>query len=60
MVMYKVKCTSFVLDQTMAAEQGPGVNTNPGPRSADRRQKGLRELSRAVDVRRIPSFFARC
>ena len=38
----------------MANEQGPGIDTNPGPRNADRRQKGLRELSRAVAVRRIP------
>ena len=44
----------------MADEQGTGINTNPGPRHADRRQKGLRELSRAVAVRRIPSFSARC
>ena len=45
----------------MADEQGPGINTNPGPRNADRRQKGLRrELSRAVAVRRIPSFSTRC
>ena len=29
----------------MADEQGPGFNTNPGPINADRRQKGLRELS---------------
>ena len=34
----------------MADEQGPGTNTNLGPRNADRRQKGLRELSRAVAV----------
>ena len=52
--------TSFVLDQTMADEKGPGIDTNPGPRNAVRRQKGLRELSRAVAVRRIPSFPARC
>ena len=39
-----------MLDQTMADEQGPGINTNLGPRNADRRQKGLRELSRAVAV----------
>ena len=38
----------------MADEQGPGVNTNPGPRNADRRQKGLRELSRAVAVPVFP------
>ena len=44
----------------MTDEQGPGINTNPSPRNADRRQKGLRELSRAVAVRRIPSFSARC
>ena len=44
----------------MADEQGPGINTNPGPRNADRRQKGLRELSRAVAVRHIPSLSARC
>ena len=44
----------------MAGEQGPGIDTNPGPRNADRRQKVLRELSRAVAVRRIPSFSARC
>ena len=42
----------------MADEQGPGIDTNP--RNVDRRQKGLRELSRAVAVRRIPSFSARC
>ena len=44
----------------MADEQGTGINTNPGPRNADRRQKELRELPRAVAVRRIPSFSARC
>ena len=44
----------------MADEQGPGIDTNPGPRNADRRQKGLRELTRAVGVRSIPSFSARC
>ena len=44
----------------MADEQEPGINMNLGPRNADRRQKGLRELSRAVAVRRIPSFSARC
>ena len=44
----------------MADEQGPGINTNPGPRNVDRRQKGFRELSLAVAVRRIPSFSARC
>ena len=44
----------------MADEQGHVINTNPGPRKADRRQKGLRELSRAVAVRRIPSLSARC
>ena len=44
----------------MADEQGPGIYTNPGPRNADRRQKGLLEHSRAVAVRRIPSFSARC
>ena len=44
----------------MANEQGPGIDTNPGPRNADRKQKGLRELSRAVAVHRIPSFSARC
>ena len=44
----------------MADEQGPGFDTNPGTRNADRRQKGLRELSRAVTVRRISSFSARC
>ena len=40
----------------MADEQESVINTNPGPRKADRRQKGLRELSRAVAVRRIPSL----
>ena len=61
MVMYKVSVqTSFLLDQTMADEQGPGIDTNPGPRNADRRQKGLRGLSHAEAVRRIPSFSARC
>ena len=40
----------------MADEQGPGIDTNPGPRNADKRQKGIRELSRAVAVRRIPPF----
>ena len=44
----------------MADEQGSGINTNPGPRNADRKQKGLRELSRDVEIRRIPSFCARC
>ena len=44
----------------MADEKGPGINTNSGPRNADRRQKGLRKLSRAVAVRRIPFFSARC
>ena len=44
----------------MADEQGPGINTNPGPRNADRRQKGLRELSHAVAVRRIPYLSACC
>ena len=28
----------------MADEQGPGIDTNPGPRNADRGQRGLREL----------------
>ena len=42
----------------MADEQGPGINTNSGSRNADRRQKGLQELSSAVAVRRIPSFSA--
>ena len=42
----------------MADEQGPGIDTNPGPRNADGRQKGLRDFSRAVAVRRIPSFSA--
>ena len=42
----------------MADEQGPGIDTNPGPKNADRGQKGLRELSCAVAVRRIPSFSA--
>ena len=42
----------------MADEQGLGIDTSPGPRNANRRQKGLRELSRAVTVRRIPSFSA--
>ena len=44
----------------MADEQGPGFDTNPGPRNGHRRQKGLQELSRAVAVRRIPSFSTRC
>ena len=44
----------------MADEKRLGINTNPGPRNADRRQKGLRELSRAAAVRHIPSFSARC
>ena len=44
----------------MADEQGPGIDTKPGQRNADRRQKGLQELPRAVAVRRIPSFSARC
>ena len=44
----------------MADEQGPGIDTKPGPRNADRRQKRFRELSSAVAVRRIPSFSARC
>ena len=47
-----------MLDQTIADDQGPGIDTNPGPRNADRRQKGLRELSCAVAVRRIPSLSA--
>ena len=49
-----------MLDQTMADEQGPWINTNPGQRNADRRQKGLREHSCAVAVRCITSFSARC
>ena len=44
----------------MADEQEPGTDTNPGPRNAAIRQKGLRKLSRAVAVSRIPSFSARC
>ena len=44
----------------MADEKGPGINTNSGPRNANRRQKGLRKLSCAVAVRRIPFFSARC
>ena len=44
----------------MADEQGPVFNMNPCPRKADRRQKGLQELSRAVAVCRIPSLSARC
>ena len=61
MVMYKVKCTDvFVLDQTMADEQGPEIDTNTGPKMRTGDKKGLRELSRAVAVRRIPSFSARC
>ena len=60
MVMYKVKCADVVCagPDHAADEQGPGIDTNRGPRNADRRQKGSRELSRVVAVRRIPSFSA--